>query len=755
MSYKGLDPFSWNEHQHELRRLRHTLPSKASGEPPDDEPMFRGIVPLDSGYRSRHDQPISLEAAQDLAVGEVWKYLAQDDPEEVLVLALPAGSGKTFVAREVAETVVTRSTRKRMIGFLMPTKQMTGELIASSSRPDLFYDWQARQAASADGSRRETCKHAGPIQQFQEKGYPALDFCTSVHDCGRDYVKFGCVYHGQSREVEALGARIVVGQHAHLAFGHPMWEKFDVLIGDESPMNAIPHVWAIPYGAILPADPTPLGADLSELVWKLQTFAERGERLFGRTLVDALGGPDVVLRAVGDRWLDPEQAKPWNPHPHRPEEVANLDYFHVPWLAALLRQEARALRDGLDPVPRVLIDTLRVEKRGQKPIAGLVLLKRHRVLWRDPQVKDAAGWPRHTIWLDATADQRFYERIFQRPVRIVRPWVEARHHIFQVHSRANGIASLYAVDDQEEALRAELGTPNGTPAKGGDDLVKMVEWISYVARRDGKKLGIICFKRMKPLLEQYADVNPRTGKPMIEHFGNLRGSNNFVEADWLVVAGTPHPPPDDIERTAICLLTPERVESFRDRSGKLPRSVVLKPYDYVGPDGEGFGYPTPGFWSEPDLQSVLEQGVDAELVQAVYRIRGVRRESGNKALVILLSNRPVDGIGPNHLMSMGELFMAPTGDRGQPLVDPFEWERFFRLSEKLMDEQGWVSTGDVVRELNVSRSTAAKYVDWLIETFPGFWKHPAPEEQVALARQRGARGRTPSHLAMKWGFVPG
>lgn len=693
--------------------------------------------------------PVDVPRARDVAWQTLMDYRAETNPREALVFAIPAGVGKTWLGERAA--VAFARQYGDVTALLMPRHEHFLTLKAAALRQGidatLLYHWLPVQGPEGvDGI--ETCRYPGPRSEYQRRGYDGLTFCAGVDGCGWAYIRNGCVWHAQRAQVADQGAVILCMQHQHLYLGHPLSGQCDFLIGDENPLSAAVGPWLIPAGRILPAKLAVSGG-MAQVLRVLHDAARAGQPLFGRPLVDACaaacGGDHLdllqILRGVPDP-DDPAADVHWEIR--RPEQVVMVDYNHVPTLAKLLRYEVESALEERPCAPRVQVTVT--------PEGGALLLLKPsgRVTWRVPGAPaGVSGFPPHALFLDATAaprglpaeeQARYYSWLIQRPARIVRLDVLTATRVFQVHSRANSMTSLFAEGMTSADESVEIRT------KGFDDVVRSVTLVARSYLRDGKLVGIIGYKK---LIETHAfddlvSMNPDTGEPMIGWYGAERGTNKFEPAFVLICIGVPQPPPEELHRIALCVVPPEaRTKPFATDS--LPARVFEEHlYGYMDPATERGALIVRPMYVDDDLRAFHWQTREGEIVQAVNRIRGVLADPDDPKHVWLFLNLPVDELAPDRLLELRDVFDAPTS------VDPTAWGpvRELALSRAIAGEA--LTTSDLVEICGVSRTAANEYIvaveEYMLDAEgEKAFRWPTDQEKVLLPRKRGG-GRGPKFV---------
>jgi hypothetical protein len=599
---------------------------------------------------------VSIEEVETKMMQSIRAYTAK--PDGILVLKTPPGVGKTRLAVQFAEELAMRGLR---IGFFSARRDMFETLLKMASHPDLWYQWQPRH--SGDAEHQQTCNHTDRIKAWMEHGHKGRDFCTQV--CGWEYMqsrgrfeRAGCIYHAQRHRPE----RIIVGQHENLFLGHALMDQLSLLIVDESPLDKFTYDMVVDARHILPPDMDRTDP-LTHLLYDLQGLAEQGKSLENRALLDALGGACHVSKALEDRTIQ-EGVLVTRPPIRDPDDVERVPYAHVPQLIKLLQDEAEMALSGIDYNHHVTIEN------------GKLVLQLRRDIYEHV--------PKSIIVLDATANKHLYERVWRRKIMLEEAHVKPKGRIFQVTSRANGAAALMWGDSEHtrEQLRRQ---------------------IEYITQKYGyKKVGVITFKQIEH--DFPADV---TG-----HFGGVRGSNDFVGCDALIVIGTYQPPPSAILRKARGLYY-DRKEAFNGKARHEGGAwgVQLRPYEYCGADGKGRAYPVTSYWGDADLEALMWQVRDAEMIQVVHRSRINRRSDVD---VWLFSNLPLEGVPPTELLDTQALLDAPSG------VNIYRWNEFGQFVEQTYETQGYVLSTDVRDGIQVERETATKWMKKLLES--GEWR---------------------------------
>jgi hypothetical protein len=188
----------------------------------------------------------------------------------------------------------------------------------------------------------------------------------------------------------------------------------------------------------------------------------------------------------------------------------------------------------------------------------------------------------------------------------------------------------------------------------------------------------------------------------IAHFGNIRGSNDFKDHEIAIILGRDEPTVEAAEQRAMAIWfdTKEPIRRIRpDYKGRFNYPTRTRRYLFR----DGTTKPVNvSVHPDPRVQAVVEQGREAEMVQAIDRLRLIHNEK--RKTVYILCNIPLD-IPVDELVTWREL----AGDG--------------RLTDALAacEKQGWEALPLAAKELT--------------RLFPELWER--------RRRRRGGSGITP------------
>lgn len=480
-----------------------TLAELVVAEPPPDIPTRRGLraAPL----TDRPTDRVSLDTGRRMIADAITTYQADPLPSSMLLIAAPAGIGKTTIGVRTAEDAAAASRRVMYVG---PRREFFADVQALATRPAWWTAWQPRHGGDGETGFGATCRWPDQISTWMTRGYAAKTFCSNPRVCGWRYWHESCRYHAQERQA----GPIVFAQYEHIALGHPLMEQMSLIIGDELPIRAFLHPWQIPASAIVPPDITDPAVDA--IARRLYTLATVPNTTWsGAELLDALGGAAAVAQACA-RFRQDISFDAYEPPLRGPNDAEDVPYFHLPQTLALLGREAEHAAQHKPSISRVRVDA-----------SGLTLLLR-----RAPR-----QLPPHVIWLDATANAPLYETLFGRPVTVVRPEVELQGRVRQVWAGLNNKQALSGQAPKAEHLRQQ---------------------IARILARGYTRPAFIGYKDL------IRSLAPETISPdRLAHFGGSRGTNRLQDCDCLIVIGAPQPPTPQLLDMA-AMLYHERDEPF-------------------------------------------------------------------------------------------------------------------------------------------------------------------------------------------------
>lgn len=226
--------------------------------------------------------------------------------------------------------------------------------------------------------------------------------------------------------------------------------------------------------------------------------------------------------------------------------------------------------------------------------------------------------------LDASGDSEIYRHVLDKEITTHEINAKSHAEIIQIRDRTFAKSSL--------VKKEESGTYILT-----DFAWKTVMLLQELSLK--KRTLIVTYMRVKAL------IRPHLPGVEIRYFGNLRGIDLFKDFDQAIIVGRNMPSPLDVRRMVRTL--------YRDDAKPLDFSLktVLVPYRMA--NGSPACLPVDQY-ADPRTRAVVEIIREEETLQAMHRLRLVRRE-GNPPRVVLFSNLPIPGLAVDHLININQI----------------------------------------------------------------------------------------------------
>lgn len=523
------------------------------------EPLVKVVQP----------QSMSVAAIRKEAYTACVEYLKTEDVTDRLLLRLPAGVGKTYLGVQLAHMYQAAGKR---VAFIMPRTNFYETIISESEKQNYgssyWMRWLPRQAGDDNGNI-ETCHHTKAITEWMKRGHAAKKFCASDGICGYSFMQNECKYYNQANVYKMRYKNggvwpIVAIQHQHLVNGHILMSNpgFDLIIGDESPLDVYLNKWVIKAASLYDYTKKELPAGVLMTRLKVAAAMLNDESvLSGPALLNSLGGAAEVQALIMATLWPAEDTT----HIDSAASVERAPVDYLQSACSLLLREAKAAIAGTDYIHRATLDS-----------AGLELFLRK---------ETTPVLPARVIWLDATAAPELYQRVTRWKTRTFyqRPILEGA-----INQVTDGIWS------KSTMVKDKQPTPKA---------IQTARILDHLIRREGYQC---------PLIVSYKDLAPLFSHHAYTWFGGNRGTNDFEHCDAVIVLGTPQPSATQLEHMARMVYA-ERMQPFDLTWDQLQ-------VEYAGTDQTGRAS---GFWNDPDMMALLDQKRIAEIVQAFHRVRPI------------------------------------------------------------------------------------------------------------------------------------
>lgn len=568
------------------------------------------------------------------------------------------------------------------------------------------------EAQDPDDPSQTVCRQLDAYREQAALLLDTADVCTP------------CPFAGECKHLASVGARadVYVVSHERLkSAGTPLHSDQRLLatVVDESPLSALINVSSRPVPlAKLMAAPTAMANDPTR---GSQADLEAFRAKLARTI--EAHGSGYLRRDALEEWTAAEASAArgleWR---RKIDDGEDPDVAHnktVTTASRVFVEILRSLEDDVAQNGRVRIQQgeygLEIVLSGLRPIS-------------------AAYRTAPVLMLDATAEPQVAARLAGQ---------DLAHHA-QVGAREQ-VKVRQATDmTGAKSFFFASGEPTGNVAR-------VRSWIRMQALESGRT-AVIGNKDTIANLDLPDQV--QTG-----HFNALRGLNEMEGADHLVVIGRTQPPQAGIERH-VAAIWGEPVTGDLNRNGTVKRTET-------GPNGQARIVERPGTThDDPRGQMMLSLIRDAEVIQAIGRLRGVNRE--HPAEVTLISDacvlHPVEPVQLRPAIRAAGIAW-PMLVRGVAFLSPAQAARAYpdlyaskQAAAKVFGAKSdWATfpieapygKGCPVVEIKVPRAretTMALIAPWVTDAVAEVQKHLPGAEVVSRAADDGHAPPAPARL---------
>jgi hypothetical protein len=559
------------------------------------------------------DRTVSHDIAADRLTTAIRAYLSTPNNT---VIKITSGAGKTTsLCNELVKVLqaARNAGEAKVAHFYLSTHELKNEIASRLATLD-----RSLKIANIMGRIRGTCERHELTSSLRELRVSIQRTCcdaSSEHDSG--FALFtkekkcpdfdNCRYQKQFENA----ADIYLFSKVYLQAGRRSDVAApDFVIIDEEFIRSLVEVRE---------------AGLEDLL-KLPPTVSSATRLAVQTVRDALAAGDPVLarlKAAGFGAVSLRQCA---------HDINRFRQRKLRWLLPGMPPEviaAGAMRAGPEHVAFMALTAISHEMGTSRDESYSVVYSDSRLFVR--LLRDSPALSTPTLVLDATADEEL--------TRVVLPG--AHFHAIELARNAH----VVQIRDRRLSRFA---------------LTKHVDKDRNLALVQAS-LDRITARYKSGLLVTFIDVENAFHLPHewnVAHFGNIRGIDAHKDLEAVVLVGTYLPPVQSVEHEAGALAA--RLPEERDFQGSyttMERAFRLRE-----------GMVSASIWGHPDAfaQRVLEQKREAEMLQAIDRLRLVHAPS--KKPVFILSNLPLD-IAVNETVTLGQL--AGEDDLVGQLLDHF------------------------------------------------------------------------------------
>lgn len=588
---------------------------------------------------------LPLAQAQKKMEWTIRNYFHSEDAHPLLINAT-VGLGKTeIVLRILREEINQRRLRKAW--YLCSTIELAGEINRRFGEDGATI--RGRTQSSPDG--RRLCQRWKIITQIQKS---VLSVTKSMCRQGERVCPHyqDCLYLKQFEDAKTKSVLFMAHEYACIELGQdkPL-PKPEIVILDENAMR------------IFLGDPYPFKK--SQFLEDAQSYKDAAEMIDeeiseGRLPFERLeeAGCDAgKLKSIQGE-LDKES---------RPPILPGMSDDEIRKLVQQYKRNAAALVFG---------------RLGQEWPAAVARNEIYSVKVIEDEIKilfrKAHKLPKESkiLLLDATADKRLLEPSFPR-IECVDIHAEQNLNVVQVHG-FRGSKAAYDVQKKDGEWNEDVvfDKANMKISDSGRNHIQILnDFIDRILKQNpADKIAVITHADMEEKIMKSDRLT--TG-----HFGNIRGLDGFKDCDAVIIAGRPQPSIRDIENQAKAI--------FFDKNVKIePLDDILylpeTERGYLLKSGRRLGARIP-YHPDPICNAMLEQVREAEIIQAIGRLRAVWSPRPKK--VYLLTEIPIPGL----------------------------------IIDELIPYNGYVKLNRLSQAMNDLNGVLPLRADWLAAKFPHYW----------------------------------
>ena len=264
------------------------------------------------------------------------------------------------------------------------------------------------------------------------------------------------------------------------------------------------------------------------------------------------------------------------------------------------------------------------------------------------------------VLLDGQGNADLMSELLGREVKLWSAPISPKVQISQIVDGVYGITSLW----------------NSSDSKPKPTLLKLMEKVILPAcQHQPEELLIVSWKKVADYLRKLQAEGQISAEVGIEHYGNLKGTNQHQERQRCILLGTPSVGPADLEEQVNALLVGS------EEPISMETELVWKHYNYQDWDGQQY-------------QALVRQYVDSrvemvarlhredEMVQAAHRIRGVNNDDRQ---ILIISQLPIEELKATSLTTLQD-YASGQGQETDEVESGLDW---------LLEDRGYFSANQL------------------------------------------------------------
>jgi len=564
-----------------------------------------------------------------------------------MLIKAPLGSGKTHsVWVELHKRALADDKFKAVFyGLFTYTKEQWRAYLADFGlQPDDVFYFEARNGRKGSIGY---CAFHEEAEQVANKGYRVFDTlcmrCPHLSECQHNW------YLSQKEAAE--NAQLVYARHNHALMLFELSDGRDVVVIDESIVDLIEAPIRLGFDDFADANNHFLRVNSPDAYQACDSLLRALRAVLAATPSKSTKYLDYEKHVRDGRWVV-EQLLNYIEGEDMAEKQAVLelaleqsdDFFDE--LHPIINSQNNTAIIDVDNLPRRYLSTfirlLRSEyglwKAGHKDWNSRLFAFNNRFqVYPLPSI----GVDRTTkaIIIDGTGDPKVYDghirtkdgkKLERREMRVYAPAapqvakvVQFADASFSKSSLAQNFTKAEETGESDKSLIRLIPEAMKQGLKGRGDIMT-------------SKVLIVCYKPIKAQVRKLIDADPvlkalsRKGALVVEHFGNLRGRNDYADFDCALIVGTPRIPEAELIMRAKArfhedpnLIGVQRVTRARAYKGTRKASLL---FDYA----------------DDRLSEINYKLIDDEIRQCAERIRpnvpDLLKKRGK--LILLLTNFP-------------------------------------------------------------------------------------------------------------------
>jgi hypothetical protein len=534
----------------------------------------------------------------------------QGEPEHGAV-AVDLGVGKTHAAVAELPAFIRRSGRR--VAYLVAEHKLSAEVADRIAAHGVVAAiWRGREATNP-ATGLPMCSNLDAVRDALDIGADVeKSVCGSAEGPQCPTFKT-CAYQGQ--KAPAAAAQVLVAAHDALFRPPAAMKGAGIVIADEAWWQAgvrdgmplrlddlrAPLASPVLFGGDPERVDTEGSANLGSLTLRLAGAVENAAPYLTRAALDAAGlTADNCAQGHKLEWARKVDARL---HPDMTAEERRAARERAAWNAAIPRRAAlwdaarELLESDQEATGRIEVETRQTREGTER----MVILNLRRAVH-----ESIAALP--ILALDATLPETLLQHFLPRLE--VQARIRARAPHMTIHQVTGGWGKTSLVPD-----------PEAGEAENARREARIAELRDFIRLRSGGAPALVA--TYLGIEDRFADL-PGV---RVEHFGRLRGIDTHKHAAAAFIIGRPLPSPREVRRMAAAVTgkpVPEETPQRRRRGALMA-------------NGAGAGIEVRSF-TDPDAEAVRAAVTDAEVWQAVGRVRGVRRTGVNPVQVYVLAD---------------------------------------------------------------------------------------------------------------------